>query len=81
MKLFITGTDTDVGKTTASAWLCHHTGYAYWKPIQTGTALQECPTDSQTIAQLCPGNLHADFYKMPTNENNTNNPSRCPNSD
>ena len=36
MRLFVTGTDTDVGKTVVSSWICMHTGAAYWKPIQTG---------------------------------------------
>lgn len=38
MKVFLTGTDTNVGKTLISAWLCHHLKYAYWKPIQTGVS-------------------------------------------
>jgi len=33
---FVTGTDTGVGKTVVSAALALHTGYGYWKPIQTG---------------------------------------------
>jgi len=33
---FVTGTDTGVGKTVVSAALAMHTGYGYWKPIQTG---------------------------------------------
>jgi dethiobiotin synthetase len=37
MKVFITGTDTNVGKTVISAWLCYHLNYAYWKSIQTGS--------------------------------------------
>lgn len=45
--VFITGTDTDVGKTIVSAWLCAHTQTPYWKPIQTG---QE--RDSNTVQQL-----------------------------
>ncbi len=36
MKVFITGTDTNIGKTVISAWLSYHLDYAYWKPIQTG---------------------------------------------
>src|SRR6185436_11185500 len=35
--LFVTGTDTNVGKTILSAMLCAGLGYSYWKPIQTGT--------------------------------------------
>jgi dethiobiotin synthetase len=37
--LFVTGTGTDVGKTTVSKWLCYHLGYDYFKPIQTGLSL------------------------------------------
>jgi dethiobiotin synthase len=33
---FITGTDTDVGKTVLSALLCAALDGCYWKPIQTG---------------------------------------------
>jgi dethiobiotin synthetase len=37
MKIFITGTDTHVGKTLISSWIALHTGFSYFKPIQTGT--------------------------------------------
>lgn len=37
MNLFITGTDTDAGKTTVSSWVCSKIKHAtYWKPVQTG---------------------------------------------
>ena len=35
-KIFITGTDTDVGKTIVSAGLCITWPAHYWKPIQSG---------------------------------------------
>ncbi|MDE0118511.1 MAG: dethiobiotin synthase [Bdellovibrionales bacterium] len=35
-KVFITGTDTDVGKTIVSAGLCMAWPAHYWKPIQAG---------------------------------------------
>lgn len=38
MRIFITGTDTNVGKTLVSAWLCLHFGFSYWKPIQSGSS-------------------------------------------
>jgi dethiobiotin synthase len=47
--LFITGTDTNVGKTVLSALLCSALDAAYWKPIQTGTAEG---TDRKTVAAL-----------------------------
>jgi len=36
MRIFVTGTDTDVGKTLVSAWLCQHFGFDYFKPVQAG---------------------------------------------
>ena len=33
---FVTGTDTNIGKTLVSAILCHQLQYPYWKPIQSG---------------------------------------------
>jgi dethiobiotin synthetase len=46
MNIFVTGTDTNVGKTVVSIWLCLHTNHSYFKPIQTGTVQQ---TDSQFV--------------------------------
>ena len=46
---FVTGTDTDVGKTVVSAWLMTHLNAAYWKPVQAGT---EPATDTATIREL-----------------------------
>jgi len=37
MRVFVTGTDTGVGKTWVSAWLTRSWGAAYWKPVQSGT--------------------------------------------
>lgn len=34
---FITGTDTDAGKSVAAAWAMLHLDGQYWKPIQSGT--------------------------------------------
>lgn len=48
MRFFVTGTDTDVGKTVACAWLMLHTGARYWKPVQAG--LDE--TDEATVRRL-----------------------------
>lgn len=49
MSIFVTGTDTEVGKTVASAWLAIHYDMAYWKPVQCG--LEE-GTDVQTVQEL-----------------------------
>ncbi|MCA1906796.1 MAG: AAA family ATPase, partial [Magnetospirillum sp.] len=45
--VFVTGTDTGIGKTLVSAWLTHHWRAEYWKPVQTGAAED---SDSATIA-------------------------------
>lgn len=49
MQIFVTGTDTDVGKTVVSAWLMLHLNAHYWKPVQTGIA---DGTDAETIGRL-----------------------------
>lgn len=48
MRYFITGTDTDVGKSVACAWAMLHTPARYWKPVQAG--LDE--TDEAAIRAL-----------------------------
>lgn len=48
--VFVTGTDTDVGKTVVSAVLVRALGADYWKPVQTGTAVD--PGDTAAVARL-----------------------------
>jgi len=48
--VFVTGTDTDVGKTLISAILAKAWGADYWKPFQTGVAA--APDDTGTVAAL-----------------------------
>ncbi|HEY8933617.1 MAG TPA: dethiobiotin synthase [Cyclobacteriaceae bacterium] len=47
MNYFVTGIDTDSGKTFASAILCEALQADYWKPIQAGT-----PRDADTVTSL-----------------------------
>ena len=47
--IFVTGTDTDVGKTIVSAGLCLSGPAHYWKPIQAGA--DPC-TDNEVMAQF-----------------------------
>jgi dethiobiotin synthetase len=49
LNIFVTGTDTDAGKTIISSWICVHTKAKYWKPIQTGN-----DSDSQIVKELSP---------------------------
>jgi len=48
-RFFITGTDTNVGKTVVCAMLCAALDAIYWKPIQTGTREG---TDRATVTRL-----------------------------
>lgn len=51
MKVFVTGTDTDVGKTLVSCVLAAALDAYYWKPIQAGT---EPTTDSRSLSDWVP---------------------------
>ena len=59
MQVFITGTDTDIGKTIVSAWLCLHTRYDYFKPIQTGAIHG---TDSELVQKLTNVITHTEAF-------------------
>lgn len=62
MNYFVTGIDTDSGKTLVSAILCEALGYDYWKPIQAGL-----PRDSDTIMNLVPAvTVHPEAYFLNT---------------
>ena len=61
-RYFVTGTDTDVGKTIISALLVEALGADYWKPVQSGTA---DGTDTQRVAALISNSkskLHPERY-------------------
>lgn len=45
--IFICGIGTEVGKTVVSSVILQNTGFAYWKPVQTGT-----DRDLETVRQL-----------------------------
>jgi malonyl-ACP O-methyltransferase BioC/dethiobiotin synthase len=63
--VFVTGTDTGIGKTLVSAVLAHAWGADYWKPLQTGVAQE--PGDTETVArlaQLAPARLHPPAYVL-----------------
>ena len=48
--VFVTGTDTGVGKTLVSACLVQAWGARYWKPLQTG--MRDEPGDTDTVTRL-----------------------------
>lgn len=62
-QIFITGTDTNIGKTTFAAALATALGASYWKPIQAGL---EPITDSMEVARLSGGkvNIIPEVYKL-----------------
>jgi dethiobiotin synthetase len=49
--VFVTGTDTDVGKSWVSAWAVRSWQAAYWKPVQSGT--REA-VDADLVRQAAP---------------------------
>jgi dethiobiotin synthetase len=59
MRVFISGTDTNVGKTLISSWLALHTGFAYFKPIQTGTIEAR---DSEEVRRLSCAKVYPEIY-------------------
>ncbi|MBV9550857.1 MAG: ATP-dependent dethiobiotin synthetase BioD [Alphaproteobacteria bacterium] len=61
MKLVVTGTDTDVGKTVFAAALAGALKARYWKPVQAGA---EPETDSQTVVRLAGVETFPEAYKF-----------------
>lgn len=59
MKIFITGTDTNVGKTIISSWVALHCGFSYFKPIQTGL---KDGSDSHEVRNLTDAKIFPEIY-------------------
>jgi len=55
--VFVTGTDTGVGKTVVSACLVRAWQASYWKPVQSGTA--DGDDDTATVVRLATPARHA----------------------
>ncbi|NWP74972.1 AAA family ATPase, partial [Escherichia coli] len=49
MRIVVTGTDTDIGKSVFAAGLAGALGATYWKPVQSGL---EGGGDSERVAAL-----------------------------
>ncbi len=63
--LFVTGTDTGVGKTLIAACLVRQLGADYWKPAQTGT--EDGDDDTATVATLAalpPDRIHPPRHRF-----------------
>lgn len=54
MKVFVTGTDTEVGKTLVCRWICANTGFPYWKPIQSGSMASVDSNSLRDITKVYP---------------------------
>lgn len=67
--IFITGTDTDVGKTTICAGLLKllhgHKPVRYWKPIQTGTVVSDDTNDLKQMTELSAQHFIEPVYRFP----------------
>jgi dethiobiotin synthase len=62
--VFVTGTDTDIGKTVASACLVQALDADYWKPVQSGLSDGR---DRDTIAELtglAESRIHPSTYEL-----------------
>jgi dethiobiotin synthetase len=62
---FVTGTDTDVGKTLVSAWLLTQLDGSYWKPIQAGTVPTTDSATVQSLAELPISRVLPEAYLLP----------------
>jgi dethiobiotin synthetase len=65
--LFVTGTDTGVGKTVLSALLVSALDACYWKPIQTGVEGTNVETDTETVlrcARIDPARTFPECYRF-----------------
>jgi len=60
-KLFVTGTDTDVGKTVISALICAAYQRPYFKPVQAGVL--PC-TDSDTVRRLAQARTFPERHRL-----------------
>jgi dethiobiotin synthase len=62
---FVTGTDTDVGKTVVSAWLVARLGACYWKPIQAGNHPETDSAIVRRLAEVPPERILPEAYVLP----------------
>lgn len=67
--LFVTGTDTNVGKTVVAAALLHRyrggTALSYWKPIQTGSEQDDDTALVQTLGSCTESEVFDSGVRLP----------------
>lgn len=62
---FVTGTDTDVGKTLVSAWLLTQLDASYWKPVQAGVMPETDSSVVRRLAEIEPDRILPEAYVLP----------------
>jgi dethiobiotin synthetase len=62
---FVTGTDTDVGKTVVSAWLVARLDGCYWKPVQAGNHPETDSAIVQRLTSARPDRILPEAYVLP----------------
>lgn len=62
--IFVTGTDTGIGKTVVSALLCKAFNAGYWKPVQSGTEEGTDAAFIQTLTQLPDSHFYPSTYLL-----------------
>lgn len=65
-KLFVTGTDTDIGKTVVSSILVTGLNAGYWKPVQAGRDPQTDTEFIQKITRLPDSHFYKESYCLNT---------------
>jgi len=62
---FVTGTDTDVGKTLVAAWLLTQLDASYWKPVQAGVMPVTDSSVVRRLAEIEPDRILPEAYVLP----------------
>ncbi|HVJ03439.1 MAG TPA: dethiobiotin synthase [Sphingomonas sp.] len=63
MRIVVTGTDTDIGKTVFAAGLADALGATYWKPVQSGL---DGGSDAERVAALAGATVLPEAYRLGT---------------
>jgi dethiobiotin synthetase len=63
-RIFITGIDTDVGKTIVSAIVCQSLDADYWKPVQAGDIDKGDKYTVQTLLSNTNSKVHKNTYSL-----------------
>lgn len=66
MRIIVTGTDTDVGKTVFAAALAGALGAFYWKPIQAGNLERSDSATVRLLSGLPPTKVLTEAYRLAT---------------